>query len=257
AYLVDRDSLAEFSDVVLDVSSMPRGIYFPILTSLLQHTENMGRDAPNVFVHVCENAALDAAIREQYVDDDAYPVHGFGGHQLTDVSRLPAIWLPAIGSGKRIQLERAHEYVSPEEICPVLPAMSSNLRRADDIIDEYHDLLFDSWQVAHENIILAAERNPLENCRQLIRAGCSYADALRPLGGCRLIFSAFSSKMMSLGVLLAAYAFRYALQVHNAYLVNIEAQGYSIPPNLVQNGIASASEMHMIWLRGDCYADQQ
>ncbi len=72
----DMAEFAGYTDIVIDVSAMPRGLYFPLIGKvmyLLDHAKqnNMSSPIPNLHVVVCENAKLDKAIRDVGIDDTA------------------------------------------------------------------------------------------------------------------------------------------------------------------------------------------
>jgi hypothetical protein len=106
------------------------------------------------------------------------------------------------------RLEKIRTEVDPDEICPVIPFPSRDRRRGDGLIEEYRQLLFDDYRVEPANIIYASEYNPFEAYRQLFGVIVRYRDALRELGGCKVYVSPLSSKLLSVGALLACYDHR-------------------------------------------------
>jgi len=86
---------------------------------------------------------LDAAITQEGIEEFADFVATFRGafdHEAR--SNMPKVWIPILGENRQIQLERIYDLVKPDEICPVLPSPASDPRRADNIMRDYHDLLF-------------------------------------------------------------------------------------------------------------------
>jgi hypothetical protein len=104
---------------------------------------------------------------------------------------------------------------------------------------------FDQWGVEPRNIIYASEQNPFETYRQIYQAVCDYNKVLSPLGGCKTVVSAMSSKLLSIGALLAAYELGVKMSVG---IANIEAQGYNMDDN-----VTNEEELFTLWLAGDCY----
>jgi hypothetical protein len=142
--------------------------------------------------------------------------------------------------------------VTPDEICPVLPSPAQDPRESDNIVLEYRDFLFDQLRVEPRNIIYASESNPFEVYRQIMRSVRHYKRALAPLSGCKAVVSAMSSKLSSLGALLAAYELHSSLGDRHVDVgvAHVEAQGYAIaqhdgPPPTLYN----------LWLAGECYVE--
>src|SRR6266852_397064 len=71
------------------------------------------------------------------------------------------------------------------------------------------------------SVILTEERSLQFQLRQ---------DTLRPLGGCKVVVSAHSSKLLSVGALLAAYEER--LRSADVGIAHVESQGYTMPDTL-------------------------
>lgn len=109
---------------------------------------------------------------------------------------------------------------------------------------EYRNMLFDQLRVEPRNIIYAAEAT-FEVYRQLMRSILHYQQALNPLGGCKSL-SAMSSKLASIGVLLAAYELGRRDPKVVVGVAHVEAQGYSFDNTA---GPALADPVHHVALR--------
>ena len=245
--------LQQFSDIFVDVSSLPRSIYFPVVAKLLfLLDENDGAGTPNLFVLVSESTTLDGQIVEEGIDEDADYIHPFrGGGERESTAGRPRVWFPLLGEGQRLQLTRIHELINPAEICPLLPFPSVDPRRGDDLVIEYRELLFDQLGVETRNFIYASETNPFEVYRQLRRAILHYANALMPLGGSSAVISANSSKLLSVGALLAAYELKRTKA--DVAIAHVETHGYKLIDPSHLDHFVSASRLHCLWLAGDCY----
>ncbi|MFM8475398.1 MAG: hypothetical protein ACKOEO_06335 [Planctomycetaceae bacterium] len=247
----DETKLAAFSDVVVDLSAMPRSVYFPLISRLLFFHDQLkakSRNAPNIHVVVAEDPVLDVQIREEGVDETATFLHSFEGDFNREATgEQPRVWIPVLGEGRTTQFDRIYDLVKPDEICPVLPSPSRNPRRGDDIVMEYRDLLFDQLQLDPRNIIYASEFNPFEVYRQIRKAAIQYHEVLGLIGGCKIALTALCSKLMSLGVLLVGYELKAAnsLQIGIAH---IECQGYNMPDSVVPN-----PQPVGLWVAGECY----
>jgi hypothetical protein len=250
------NSLSEFdgySDVIVDISALPRGIYFPLIARILtifdQPEESERKPAPDLHVFVAESPAIDRRIQDEGIDDVASYIHGFGGAVDAEATaEVPRVWFPVLGERQVEQLTRIHDLVQPDEIAPLLPWPSGDPRRADDLLLEYRETLLDRLSVEPTNFIYASERNPFEVYRQIRRAILHYLGALAPLGGCKAVLSAQSTKLLSVGALLVAYELRAAgLDVGVAH---VECQGYRVESG---GGQVAEPEVFGLWLSGTCY----
>jgi hypothetical protein len=248
---IEEARLSAFSDIIVDISAMPRSVYFPLIARLIYFYDVLKRKqkpAPNIHVVVAEDPVLDCQIREEGVDETASFLHPFEGEFNREATgQQPKVWIPVLGEGRTTQFDRIYDLVKPDEVCPVLPSPSRNPRRGDDIVTEYRDLLFDQLRLDPRNIIYSSEYNPFEVYRQIRKAAIQYHDVLGLIGGCKIALSALCSKLMSLGVLLVGYELKAAnsLQIGVAH---IECQGYDMPDSVVPN-----PQPVGLWLAGECY----
>lgn len=249
-------SSAEFrsyTDVVVDISALPRSLYMPLLAKLLALFDGEAKDGEkrNLHVIVAHSPALDGAIVEEGLEESASYLFGFAAAALESesTSGQPKIWIPVLGKGQPAQLERINQFVMPDEICPLLPSPAQDPREGDSIMIEYRELLFDQLRVEPRNIIYAAESNPFEVYRQLMRSILHYNRALKPLGGCKVALSAMSSKLASMGVLLAAYELGRRDPRLTVGVAHVESQGYRVEST---NAVPPAT-LFTMWLSGECY----
>jgi len=244
--------LEKYDDIIIDISSMPKGVYFPLIIkvlSILDRSHKEQNKTPNLHVIVSEDAELDSRIREIGLDENVNYIPGFSEELNSEAtSEVPKVWFPILGEGKLGQLKRIYDHILPDEICPILPSPSSNPRIGDKLLIDYRRLIFDEWRVDTKNIIYSNEKNPFETYRQLIQAIYHYRNALSPLSGCKPVISAVSSKLISLGALLAAYDLKLNKGI-NVDLVNIEAQGYEIIKP--EEDIPDNSQLFTLLLKGE------
>ncbi len=150
--------IARYSDLVIDISALPRGIYVPLIAKalyLLDSERTDERSHSNLHVLVCEDPALDRSIRDEGIEETASYVHGFsGGLEMEATAGQPKIWIPVLGEGQKVQLGIIYDLILPDEICPVLPSPSVDPRRADDLVLEYRELLFDRLRVVDTPIVV-------------------------------------------------------------------------------------------------------
>lgn len=200
------EALLAYDDVVIDISAMPRMIALMTVAQLLALFDARNGDAaPNLHVTASETVEQDLAVVEEELDEDVITLSGFSGRLDAESLRNPKIWLPILGEGQELRLSRIFDKVQPDEICPVVPFPSRNPRRGDRIIEGHQRILFDEFRVEPRNILYASEYNPFEAYRQVFSAIDRYRDALVELEDCRVFVSPLSSKMLSIGALLACY----------------------------------------------------
>ena len=72
-----------YTDIVVDVSGMPRGVFFPLVARLLYFIDvewnTSERDIPNLFLLVAEDPDLDTAITQKGIEEFADFVAMFRG----------------------------------------------------------------------------------------------------------------------------------------------------------------------------------
>lgn len=250
--LSSYDQIASFTDIIIDISALPRGVYFSLVGKFLTFIDMYATGKkPNLFVVVAENAEVDIRIKEKGIDEDVGYLHGFGGTiELTSESEEPVIWFPILGEDKVEHLDKAYGHIRPNEICPVLPFPSKNPRRSDTLIKDYHQLLFDKLNIEPQNIMYVPEQNPFEAYIRLTKAISNYNESLAALDGCKAVISTFSSKLLSIGTLMTAYDLIEEIGVG---VLNVDSQGYEIESFESLKKIKEESELFVIWLTGEPY----
>lgn len=230
-----ENELSYYSDIIVDVSALPQAIYLCILNTLFKCSSPNQR----LYIVANENYTTDMRIEPKQAEESAHEIQGFTSPSdgIDDV----LIWYPIIGEKNLLYLEKYYTYLKShsqeiDEICPVVPFPAVNVRRADDILTEYSRTLFDVWRVDKKNIIYASETNPLLVGKNLFEISKNYANVLRPLGNCKFAFSAITSKLMTIGMLLAAFDLKS--RGYNVSILGISNKGYSIEKaerNAIQN----------------------
>lgn len=251
--ITDPSFLSDVGHVIVDISSLPSTVYFPVITSLLRAAD-LPVDHPAHFrgelqVVACENPAIDAAITEQGVDAAAV-VGGFRsafdkGAQAAGSGTT--IWAPTIGENCGPSLQAIHAFLDPDDTTPVLPFPARHPRRADQLILEHQLELFELFQVTTTNIIYADEGNPFDLYRTLRRVKRDYEHALAPLPPTTLALSAHSSKLLSLGVLLAAYE-------EGLPIVAAPARDYTIDSAIDLDEVSRGNRVVCTWLAGEPFS---
>ena len=243
--------LTPFSDVIVDISALPRALYFPLIAKLLTICDEA--KAPlNLHVMVTEHPILDKAIADEGVEETAYYLPGFLGEaDMQSTADHPLVWIPLLGPGQYVQLQRIRELVNAREISPLLPSPAINPRTADELLLEYRRFLFDELRIDHRSFVYTSEFNPFEVYRQLCSMILHYRMALAPLGGSKAVVSVHSTKLMSLGALLATYDLKQS-GVHVG-VADVASHGYTLAD--ADERERPPGRVFSMWLAGEAYAD--
>ena len=249
----------EFTDIIVDISALPRGIYFSLigkLLTLVDFNKKDGIEKHNLFILTSENAKIDQVTMEEDIDDDLKFTFGFGGG-LELTSDTPVIWFPILGENKKNQIIRAHNKINPREICPLLPFPAKDPRRSDTLIIEYHQLLFDELRIESQNLLYVPEQNPFEVYRNLSNAIINYNKTLSIINGCKAAISTFSSKLLSIGAIMTAYELNNRnVDKIGVGILNVDSKGYKIHNEKLLTTINGESELFLTWLTGEPYNEK-
>lgn len=240
--------VAEVGHIIVDVSSLPSSLYFPIIAAFLTSADRGVVGFPTeIQVVACENPSVDAAIIELGITE-AVVVGGFRGdldHESEPSGTV--IWAPVIGEDVGAALVAVHDFLAPDDVFPVLPFPSRDPRRADNLLLQHQVEMLDAFQVEPANIIYADERNPFDLYRTLSRLQEKFRLALDGLDSTTLALSTHSSKLLSLGLLLAAYE-------HDLPIVSAPPIDYELG-DVDLSQLASGHQVVCAWLAGVPYAD--
>jgi hypothetical protein len=250
--VVDLQDISAYTDIIVDISAMPRSIYFSLINKLLNIIdENPAKNVINLHIVVSENASLDAIIKEKSLAEEASFVHGLSISDLAKTQDFHKVWIPILGENQAKQLGLIGKFVDPVETCPLLPFPSRNLRRGDELITTYQRTLFSELQVDAKNIIYADEQNPFQVYRLLLRTIDRYQESFSMLRGCKIIISALSSKLLSVGALLAVYeSKKNGKQVG---LAHVESFKHEVEDQQKLQECLPNSELFEIWITGEPY----
>jgi len=256
AELIDNIEVTSYTDILVDISALPRGIYFSMVGKLLAIIDQItAQKKPNLMVIVAENPELDIAIKDDTPDEDLTFLHGFSGEIDSSSASQgePVIWMPILGEGKLLHIQKAYTYLAPSEMCPILPFPSRNARRPDALTISYHSLLFDEIGIEKQNIMYVPEQNPFEAYRILSKAIQNYHQSLKTIGDCKTVLSTFSSKLLSIGTLMAAYELKS--KDIGVGVLNVDSHGYKIDDGINLKTMREESNLFVIWLTGEPYED--
>ena len=241
----EANHVLDYEMVLIDMSGLPASISFPVIQLFLQQSLSESGVEPafsgDLVVAVSEDPSTDASI----VASGLGAPGALSGFSRLPEERITRIWVPVLGSGVGEELRALRTWLEPDEVCPAVPFPSHDPRRGDDLLLEHRDLLFDEMQFEPRNVLYAAEGNPFDLYRQLVRLSRRYRRALNPLGGATIVVSEHSSKTLSLGTLLAAHEEQDIVVAHVRPLAYAAAGELATPK---RPSIRSA------WLTGAPYA---
>ena len=246
AALVDRMSLESYSDIIVDFSALSKGLSFPIVKHLLERSSRPTIRA-NIHLMVVDQISTDVEIR--YVGSDrAALISGFEARWwLTETQQRAKLWIPQLIQDQHMILERIHQFVEPDDVCPILPFPTANPRRPDELIEEYSSEMQIVWEVDPRDIVYADEKNPLDVYRSLIRIHSARTRVFQGTGGSMMVLSPLGSKALAIGSLMAALEL-------DCPVVYVEALEYQVDFSQIPESILDADFIH-VWLAGEAYAD--
>jgi len=238
--------LTGITDVLLDVSAISTGVYFPAAKYL--HGVAMGDANINLHLFVSQGPDIDHGIRGISCDMPA-PVHAFRGKLgLDETARAAKLWLPQFVPGRRTMFERLFQFLSVDDVCPILPFPCMDPRFPDKLVVEYREPLI-AWEVDYRNCVYAAENDPLDLYRTILRLDDARKRIFAEAGGSLLIISPTGSKILSVGGLLAALD-------RDLPVVLIESLGYEVDLAAFERSLGPdhPSQLVHAWLDGEAYS---
>ena len=242
AKLLGQQNFHDFTDVLLDISALSTGVFFPAVRMLLEEAR---RDPKlNIHVMVDEQPATDYGI-VGVASDRATPVHGFkGGIGLDERGSHARLWLPQLVPSRRQPLERIHAAIVPDDVCPILPFPCTNPRLPDELVEEYRELL-EAWKVDVRNFVYAAENDPLDLYSTILRLVDTRERVFAAVGGSLVTLSPAGGKLLSVGSLLAALE-------RDLPVMFVESVGYEITNSAALTASGPPKLVHL-WLAGEAY----
>lgn len=236
--------IALHRDIVVDISGMPRSFFFPVIKYLCGKSDQ-GK-IRNLHVTVTEDPAIDGKIRGSEYGDADYIQH------FRPRGQRRLVWVPIIGKSESNRVNKIHAQLESEciEVCPVIPFPARSLRRADDLLVELREELFERIFVSQDNILLCDEGTPFDVYRKIVEMDEYYRERLKDLPGIgevTTVVSPLASKMLSLGALLAAIERELPVSY-------VEAGSYYVEtPRVSLLGSERKLNPVEVWLTGEPY----
>jgi hypothetical protein len=235
------EDLSKFPHVIVDISGMPRSVFYPLISYLCARSDQ--GIIKNLHVTVSESPELDSKIILSEFGNADY-IHTF---RLTGKKKL--VWLPIIGGRERDRILKIHNQIKDDclEIVPILPFPSTPLRKPDEVLVSNSEVLFQELAVTDSNILLCDQTNPFDTYRKIIALHDYYTDKLSELGEVATVVSPLSSKLLSLGALLASIERKLPVSY-------VEAGLYTLEPGAMEVFQSVSIVPIELWLAGEPYS---
>lgn len=235
-------------DFFVDISSMPRSLYYTILKALYNKSRE---NACNLFVFASENIDIDNAIvKTEWESIDA--IWGFKGKKYRGSVIDPInILIPLLGEGKSVCLDQLLSGNQYDDVCPVLPFPSKDANRSERILWEYSNIFSERLSIEAQNITYAQEQNPFELYAIINSIIKSYTRTFKnQYDNILFEIALLTSKLLSLG------AFLVAIENPNVAVLNVNAKRYELGDGVDENTLRQLnveSEVFLMWITGEAY----
>lgn len=218
-----QDALERYENILVDVSAMPRSVSFSIINRVL----DIKAEKQKLYILATENSGYDDKISPRIVEESAQYLPGFNTFSMSsEADDDDVIWLPALGMNMEHAFDIIVNYLKAVEICPLVPFPSKDIRRSENILRHQGEKLFREYGVEKRNIIYIPERYPILIYKKLCNTVHYYKKALEvdELHPVKFVFSSQSSKLIDIGIFLAA--FELAKEGVKVGIVVVENEGY-------------------------------
>ncbi|MBI4937623.1 MAG: hypothetical protein HY846_05310 [Nitrosomonadales bacterium] len=238
-----------YVDVVIDVTGMSRGVFFPLVKLACEMGQKYGFN-----VHVLAAANDNPSIKIcSEASDRAEWMHGFQGDiEFDRNSDDLKLWVPQLTQNalNQADLMQRHIQPTPAEVCPIIPFPSRAPRQGDDLMSEYADLLFNRWEGNLLNVMYAHESDPIDVYRSIYRMHANRELVFNGAAGGKkatTVLSPAGWRLGSVGMLLAAIDLSLPV-------LYVETVGYNldspVPPSVT---VADPTCLWHIWMVGHVY----
>lgn len=239
---------SQYTDIVVDVSALPRALYFNICKFFYKKCED---NKKNLFFAVSENVEIDTKIIDK-TGDEIYPMRGFGrNYRLEAFIDKRTILVPLLGEHHAVELKKIYANFKPVDVCPILPFPSVNPRRSEEVLGVHKDFFEEIDQTEPQNFTYADERNPFELYGILTELMRNYKKTLEPLTTCVCFgIAVLNSKLMSLGALLVGLETPDEVSFYSSSPISYNVSNLDEMKRMNAN-----SKSYIMWITGEAYDD--
>ncbi|MXZ55374.1 MAG: hypothetical protein F4227_01845 [Gammaproteobacteria bacterium] len=234
-----------WTDIVVDVSALSTGISFPIIRCTMEWAD---QNPSNNQLHIvlAEHSIVDQKISSEPLDRSK-EIFGFkGNYGLESTSKAAKLWLPQLAIDQREALNRIYDEIRPHDVCPILPFPSRDPRAGDRLLEHFANEILNIWEVTPRNVIYAAEGNPLDLYRTVLRIDDERKVVFREADGSQLLLTPTGSKALALGAVMAAIE-------RNLPVRYVESIAYNVNWDEIEKAHESEVDLLHLWLAGEPY----
>ena len=237
------------TDVVVDWSALSIGGAFPLVKLLLARSDRSSTPF-NVHVMVVASSPLDHAIT-RLEGEGATIIRGYEGSlEKTAMKEAARLWVPQFRPGVGPQLETIYRFLTskdrpPHEVMPILPFPAHNPRLPDMLLAEFFGKLKE-WGVRQPDLAYAAEDDPLDLYRQLVRLYDLRERVFAPGRPSQVVLSPLGSKLLAVGAMMAAIE-------RDMPVLYVEAPDFRASPKAMDSRAYTRDDIVHLWLAGEAY----
>jgi|GEM_PF-1779912 len=233
--------ISEYSDVVIDICAMSRGIFFPLVRYFRGLIKEKKLDT-SLHILVVDHPSVDYSYKPQYHDRASW-MKGFDADAgLMSTPSAAKLWLPQLMSSRTGMYETLFGFLRPDDVCPVLPFPGIKPKMVDQLVIEYRDLI-SNWETSLQHIVLASESDPLDLYDTVIRVHKARKKICDPHV---TVLSPMGSKVSTIGGLLAAMD-------ESLPVAYVETLGYHEDSNSPVSDVPSIENLVHVWVDGPVY----
>ena len=199
---------------------------------------------------LAENSIVDNSISAMPLDKSR-EIFGFKGqYGLESTSESARLWLPQLAFDQRDALNRIYDEIRPHDVCPILPFPSRDPRAGDRLLEHFANEILNTWQVAPRNVIFAAEGNPLDLYRTVLRIDDERGVVFQEAGGSQLLLTPTGSKALVLGAVMAAIERDLPVRY-------VESIAYRVDWDQIEGAPENEVNLLHLWLAGEPYSSSR
>ena len=235
-------NLSEYTDIVVDICAMSRGIFFPLVKYFRMAIKDEYLNS-SLHVLVVDHPIVDYSYIPQYHDRASWMKSFDGDAGLLGKHSSAKLWLPQLMSRRIGMYDALFNFVLPDDVCPMLPFPGIKPKMVDDLVIEYRSLI-SGWETGLQNIVLTSESDPLDMYDTVLRA---HNARKKIFDNHFTILSPMGSKVSTIGGLLAAMD-------ENLPVAYVETLGYHEEDSSTQlSDLPNKEKLVHVWVDGPIY----
>ena len=243
---VEQELSNDWTDIIIDITALSTGISFPIVRRVLEWIDQNPLDI-ELHVVLAIQTFVDTNIYAEPLDKSK-EIFGFKGlYGLESTSDAAKLWLPQLAYDQKDALSQIYDEFRPHDVCPILPFPSRNPRFGDLLLTHFANEILNIWKVTPRNVIFAAEDNPLDLYRTVLRLNDERTAVFEEADGSLTLLTPTGSKVLALGAVMAAI--ERDLPAHY-----VESIAYNVNWDQIERVSALNEDLLHLWLAGKPYS---